>query len=80
VGIFQKDRFATAKAVTAPVVRIALELDPAAGLKPGDPIPLAVTKARMLPSDLGDLGSYADVIGKSRTEDIPVAVGTLAAQ
>jgi len=80
VGIFQKDRRATAKAVTAPVVRIALELDPAAALKAGDPLPLAVAKARILPADIGDLSSYADVISKSRLTDIPVAVGTLSAQ
>jgi hypothetical protein len=52
-GVFQKDRRATAKASGVPLARIALELDPAAGLHPGAMLALEVLKAKYSPEDIG---------------------------
>ena len=49
VGIFQKDRRASAKDSGQPLCQIALEYDSAANLKAGDVIPLAVTRPSTWP-------------------------------
>jgi hypothetical protein len=81
VGLFQKDRRATAKSVSKPVLRVALEIDPAlSALLRGQPIPLWVTKARVIPEDIGQTGNDFEVAAKSHLKDVKVSVGTLRAQ
>jgi len=53
VGIFQKDRRVSPKPSGVPLARIALEVDPAAGLRAGAPLPLEVLKAKYSPEDIG---------------------------
>jgi hypothetical protein len=78
VGIFQKDRRVTAKDVTSPLLRIALEIDPtkaAAGA-----VSLTVLKAKVIPADIG---AFTDdpvtVLTKAHMDPIDIAVGTLQA-
>jgi len=85
VGIFQKDRLIDAKAVGSPMLQIALELPAGSILAAGDTVSLSVTKARMIPEDIGTVtqdGWYndAEVMAKSKVQDIQVAVGTLKGQ
>lgn len=80
VGIFQKDRRVSAKAVSTPALRIALQFKAGAGA-PGDPVALAITKARMIPEDIGTVdGDFFELLAKSKMQDIPIAVGTLKLQ
>jgi hypothetical protein len=82
-GIFQKDRTRVPKAVTAPVVQVALELnkDASAGCHAGDVIALNVVKARVIPADIGgmDFQLTHDVIAKAKMADIAINVGSLVA-
>jgi hypothetical protein len=82
-GIFQKDRTRTAKALTAPLVQVAIELnkDAAAGCHAGDVIGLSVIKARMVPDDIGamDFQLTHDAIQKAKMADIVVTAGSLTA-
>lgn len=85
VGIFQKDRLIDAKAVSSPVVQVAIELPESTSLAVGDAVALAIPKARMIPEDIGTMdqnGWYneVEVITKSKAQDISIAVGTLKAQ
>ncbi len=85
VGIFQKDRLIDAKAVSSPLVQIALELPTGSSLAAGDTVPISITKARMIPEDIGTVtqdGWYndAEVLAKSKLQDIQIALGTLKAQ
>jgi len=84
VGIFQKDRRATAKRADQALVQIALSLDAAkvAGLAPGEVLALAVTKARIIPEDIGDYTSDSafQLMAKAQMADIQIAVGKLAVQ
>lgn len=81
VGIFQKDRRASAKDVNLPLVQVALSLDAAksASLRSGDALALSVTKARIISEDIGDYAtdSTTTLILKAQMADIQVAVGTL---
>jgi hypothetical protein len=77
VGIFQKDRRASAKDATAPLLRIALEID-AKGQS--GTIPLEMKKAKLLPADIGGYNDDpALVMSKSRLDKVVIAVGTLQA-
>jgi hypothetical protein len=82
-GIFQKDRTRTPKAVTAPLVQIAVELTKVAGVTchAGDVIALHVNKARIIPADIGapDFQLTYDTLAKAKMVDIPVNVGALVA-
>ena len=53
VGIFQKDRRATAKDSGVPLCQIALELDPSHPLEAGASLPLSVVKAKYIAEDIG---------------------------
>lgn len=89
VGVFQKDRYRTAKAVDRPVLQIALDFDPArTGTLPiGTAIPLAVTKAKAIPAFIGTMPANPDdpnanwnsVVAYYDRSLVPVqvAVGTL---
>jgi len=82
VGIFQKDRRASAKDSGAPLARIALELDGAAGLHAGDALALQVTKARYSPEDIGAFSPdpTQEMADKGKALDFTLAVGTLHAR
>jgi len=84
VGIFQKDRRASAKSANQALVQIALSLDAAkaAGLAPGDALALTVTKARIMAEDIGDYttDSVMALTLKAQLTDIQIAVGTLTAK
>ncbi len=77
LGLFQKDRRATAKAVDAPVLTIAVDLDPAraSALAVGSTVALDITKARIIPEDIGSVGSMVDMMAKAQMVDIQIAVG-----
>lgn len=81
VGIFQKDRRASAKDSGATLLQIALEFDPAAGLHVGDVLALAITKSRYLPEDIGAFSGTPtyEMITKSKPLDMPIALGALRA-
>ncbi len=82
VGIFQKDRRATAKESGQPLCRIALEFDAAANLKAGDALALTITKARHMAEDIGAFSTTVtyDMAAKSHLVDMNIAVGTLSAK
>ncbi|MFN7956840.1 MAG: hypothetical protein U0P46_00705 [Holophagaceae bacterium] len=81
VGIFQKDRRASAKDSGRPLCQIALEYDPAAGLKVGDTIPLSITKAKHMGEDIGafSVTPTMEMANKARLVDMTIAVGSLRA-
>lgn len=91
VGIYQKDRAETAKAVSDPVqqpnglLQIGIDLPATNGPASGSVIPLRVIRARIIPEDIGQLpvnptDTYNSVLDKFHMEDIQIAVGTLKAQ
>jgi len=82
VGIFQKDRRATAKELASPLVRIAVEFNAASAqdLAIGSPVSLSVLKARMVKEDIGNMNDGLDMRAKARMETIEVAVGALILQ
>jgi len=55
VGVFQKDRYLAARTLAQPLLQIAIDFDNArtGALAPGTPIPLAITKAKAIPSFIG---------------------------
>lgn len=81
VGIFQKDRRASAKESGQPLARIALELDPAGGLFAGDTLPLAILKARYQAEDIGpfDVNPTVAMAEKAHLVDMTIALGVLRA-
>ncbi|HJW71362.1 MAG TPA: hypothetical protein VJ486_00785 [Geothrix sp.] len=82
VGIFQKDRRATAKESGRPLCQIALEFDPASPLKAGDPIPLSITKAKHMAEDIGAFAVSPtwEMTQKAVLVEMTIAVGELRAK
>lgn len=81
VGIFQKDRRASAKDSGQPLCQIALEFDATANLKAGDAIPLAITKAKHMAEDIGAfaVSPTMEMASKAHLVDMTIAVGSLRA-
>jgi hypothetical protein len=81
VGVFQKDRRATAKESGVPLLRIAVELDPAVATTAGKALPLSIVKARHMAEDIGAFFPYPtiEMARKAHLVDMPVAVGVLHA-
>lgn len=81
VGIFQKDRYQSAKESGQALCRIALEFDPAVGLNAGDRLGLVITKSGYLAEDIGELTVHPTLekTEKGRLVPMPIAVGTLSA-
>jgi hypothetical protein len=81
VGVFQKDRRATAKESGRPLFRIALELDPSAKSMAGDKLPLSIVKARFMAEDVGafSVDPTIEMAQKAHLVDMPVSIGELHA-
>jgi len=81
VGIFQKDRYQSAKDSGTPLCQIAVEFDPTANLNSNDQLTLTVTKSGYLAEDIGELTVYPTVekLEKGRLVPMPIAVGSLSA-
>ena len=79
VGIFQKDRRATAKDSGVPLCQIALELDPAGRLSAGVPLPLTVVKAKYIAEDIGafSVTPTAEMVAKAKPVNFTIATGQL---
>jgi len=78
VGIFQKDRAQGAKDSGAALCQIALVFDPGANLAPGTVLPLTVTKAKVIPEDIGAVDDDPYFLDKKlNLADIQLAVGTV---
>ncbi len=69
VGAFQKDPNLSAKPLDTKLYSFAVDFKADAKLAAGDTIPLSVTKARLLPEDLGP----------RQLQDVTVAAGSLKA-
>ena len=86
-GIFQKDRTNAPKDSAAPLVQVVVTLadfakvDPAALGAATDPYGLHVTKARIVPADIGGMNFVltTEVIKKAKMVDIVVDAGTITA-
>ena len=81
VGIFQKDRRATAKDSGVPLCQIALELDPSHPLEAGASLPLSVVKAKYIAEDIGafSVTPTAEMAEKAKPVNFSIALGQLRA-
>jgi hypothetical protein len=81
VGIFQKDRYQSAKESGRALCQIALEFDPTTPLNAGDQLALAITKSGYLPEEIGELTVHPtpEKAEKGRLLAMPIAVGSLSA-
>jgi hypothetical protein len=78
VGIFQKDRDQGAQESGVPLCQIAVDFDPAANLVPGATLELTVTKAKVIPEDIGDVRDDPFFLDKKLDlVDIKLAVGAV---
>jgi len=82
VGIFQKDRRVSPKPSGVPLARIALDVDPASGLRAGAILPLEVLKAKYSPEDIGAFSPTPtqEQADKGHGVLFTLAVGTLSAR
>jgi hypothetical protein len=81
VGIFQKDRRATAKDSGSPLFQIALEFTATAGAKVGDILPLTITKSKFMAEDIGAFSPTPtlEMEQKANLVSMTIAVGVLHA-
>lgn len=79
-GIFQKDRAQAAQDSAGPLCQIAIVFDATQGLYAGDKLPLQITKAKVIPEDIGAVTDSLFVLDKKmKLADISLAVGSLSA-
>jgi hypothetical protein len=81
VGLFQKDRRATAKDSGHPLCQIALEFNATTSLYVGDELPLTITKAKHMAEDIGafSITPTMEMARKANLVDMTIAVGVLRA-
>jgi len=81
VGIFQKDRRASAKDSGHPLCQVALEFEASAGLMAGDVLLLTITKSKHMAEDIGafSITPTAEMVRKANLVEMTVAVGALHA-
>jgi len=81
VGIFQKDRRATAKESGVPLCQIALEFDATAKLSAKDALPLMIVKSKYIAEDIGAFSSTptVEMVEKGHLVNMTIAVGALHA-
>jgi hypothetical protein len=80
-GVFQKDRARPAKDSGATLLRIAIELDPAATPRGDTRLALEVERAGAIPADIGAAGDPAYLLARKLVlTDLEVAVGKLVAR
>jgi len=81
VGIFQKDRRATAKESGVALCQIAIEFDPAAQHYANDEIPLSIVKSKYMAEDIGAFSGTptVEMVEKGHLVDMTIAVGALHA-
>jgi hypothetical protein len=80
-GIFQKDRAHAAQDSGATLCQISFVFDATAGLHAGDKLPLLITKAKVIPEDIGTIADDLFTLDKKmKMADINVAIGSLSAQ
>jgi len=80
-GVFQKDRRRSAKDSGATLLRIAVELDPAAPPRRGTRLGLDVERAGAIPADIGAAADPVHLLVKKLVlTDLDVAVGKLEAR
>lgn len=82
VGVFQKDRRASAKDSGQALFQVALEFDASSALRAGDVLNLSVLKARHIPEDIGafSVSPTTEMLRKGAMVDMAVSVGGLTAQ
>jgi hypothetical protein len=81
VGVFQKGREKPAQDSGRALCQIALEFDAAAGPRAGDPIALAIPKAKVIREDIGSETDQPGTLApKVRLADIAIALGTITAK
>lgn len=81
VGVFQKDRRATAKDSGQPLFQVALEFDATAGLNAGDTLSLSIAKSKHMAEDMGafSVKPTMEMLQKAVLVDMTIAVGVLRA-
>jgi hypothetical protein len=81
VGVFQKDRRASAKDSAAPLFHIALEFDPAVPVQRGEVLPLQVVKTGYVAEDIGEFSvdPTVEMAKKDHLKRMTIAVGELHA-
>jgi len=80
-GIFQKDRAQSAQDSGTTLCQIAFVFDATSGLHAGDKLPLQITKAKVIPEDIGEVTDDLLTLDKKmKMADITLAIGSLSAQ
>ncbi len=81
VGIFQKDRRATAKDSGHPLCQIALEFNGTSDLKVGDALPLSITKSKFMAEDIGAfaISPTLEMVQKANLVGMTISLGVLRA-
>jgi hypothetical protein len=81
VGLFQKDRRASAKDSGAPLLQIGLELAQSAGARAGDELLLLIPKSQFMAEDIGAFSPSptVEMVQKGHLQNMTIAVGSLHA-
>jgi hypothetical protein len=79
-GIYQKDRAQNAQDSGSTLCQIAIVFDATKGLSAGNALPLQITKAKVIPEDIGTVTDDLFTLDKKmKMADITIAIGSLSA-